>query len=263
MISGERSANWASSFLRSAGASWAAAALRCRTRPARTSSTAGSGIPATTALTAAVSTGLTPRTSSREVTTLCSRHGTRAAAAMQANTAAARSGDSSPNPTRNASASPAVSRIIAECRNRSGHGEKNDVEEWGASMAIGPLSPGRGPRNRLNEPDHELISEHDLFGTPVHAFPDHASCSSGASVAPLSHIGGFARRLGIKSRRRPARGLDARAQYNLTKRQQDYRYDKWGNIIEDAKQQHSGQQVFPVHLPQPDQHGGVEHPEPD
>src|SRR6202035_2717892 len=187
------------------------------TRPARSSSTAGSGMPPTTALTAAVATGLTPRTSSREVATLCSRHGTSAAAKMQANTAAARSGDNSPNPTRNASARPAVSRIIAECRNRSGHGEKNDVEEWGASMAIGPLSPGTGPLVRSNEPDHELISRHDLFGTPVHAFPDHASCSSDAGVAPLSHKGGLARRLGIESRRRLAQALDARTQYNLPK----------------------------------------------
>jgi hypothetical protein len=80
-------------------------------------------MPATMALTAAVSTGLAPRTSSREATALCSRHGTSAAAAMQAKTAAARTGDSSPNATRTASARPAASRIMAEWRNRSGHGE--------------------------------------------------------------------------------------------------------------------------------------------
>ena len=80
-------------------------------------------MPATTALTAAVSTGLTPRTSSRDATASCSRHGTSAAAAMQTKTAAARSGDNSPNATSTASATPAASRMMAECRSRSGHGE--------------------------------------------------------------------------------------------------------------------------------------------
>src|ERR1700720_4778573 len=230
MISGERSANWASSFLRSAGASWAAAALRWMTRPARSSSTAGSGMPATTALTTAVSTGLTPRTSSREVRTLCSRHGTSAAAAMQMKTAAARSSDSSPNATRTASASPAASRIMAECRNRSGHGEKK-VEE-GASIAIG--------------------SALFRFGSEL----------SGAGVAALSHIGGFARRFCLEPRRPLTQALHSRPQYNLSKRQQDYRYDERRNIIEDAKQQHPRKQVLPVHLPQPDQHRGIEHTEP-
>ena len=86
-------------------------------------------MPATTALTAAVSTGLTPRTSSREAAALCSRHGTSAAAAMQTNTAAARSGDNSPNATSTASASAGGSRMMAECRSRSGHGEKKEEEE--------------------------------------------------------------------------------------------------------------------------------------
>ena len=102
MISGERSANCASSFLRSAGASWAAAALRWMTRPARSSSTAGSGMPATTALTAAASTGLTRADVFARGAALCSRHGTSAAAAMQMKTATARSSERSPNATSTA-----------------------------------------------------------------------------------------------------------------------------------------------------------------
>src|SRR3982074_770814 len=200
------------------------------TRPARSSRTAGSGIPATTALTAAVSTGLTPRTSSRDATTLCNRHGTSAAAAMQMKTAAARTRDSSPNATSTARARPAASRIMAECRNRSGHGEKK--VEGGASIAIGPAV--------------------SLFG----------SASSGASVPTLSDVGGFARRPGAEPRRRLTQALHSRPQYNFSKRQQNYRYDKWRNIIEEAKQQHPREQVFPVHLPQADQHGGIEHAEP-
>src|SRR6202011_1859605 len=227
MISGERSANWASSFLRSAGASWAAAALRWMTRPARSSSTAGSGMPATTALTAAVSTGLTPRTSSRDATASCNRHGTRAAAAIQLKTAAAMVSDSSPKVTRTTSARPAASRIMAECRSRSGHGEKK--EEEGGSIAIGPA-----------------LSQ---------------SVSSGAGVPALSGVGGFAPRFGVEHRRRLTQALHARADYNLPKRQQDYRYDKRRKIIEDAEQEHPRQQLFAVHLPQPDQHGGIEHAE--
>src|SRR6266851_4201973 len=201
------------------------------TRPARSSSTAGSGMPATTALTAAVSTGLTPRTSSRDATALCNRHGTSAAAAMQMKTAAAGAGDSSPNITSTARARPAASRIMAECRNRSGHGEKKVVEE-GASIAIGlALS---------------------LVG----------SASSGAGVSALSHIGGLAGRLGVEPRRRLTQALHSRPHYNFTKGQQDYRYDKRRNIIEQAEQQHSRKQVFPVHLPKADQHGGIEHAEP-
>ena len=104
-------------------------------------------MPATMALTAAVSTGLAmPRTSSREAATLCRRHGTRAAAAMQANTAPARTSDNSPYTTRTASARPAASRMMAECRNRSGHGEKK--EEEGASSAIGPAVSPFGSSNR-------------------------------------------------------------------------------------------------------------------
>ena len=80
-------------------------------------------MPATTALTAAASTGLTPRTSSRDATALFNRHGTSAAAAMQMKTAAARSSDNSPSATSTASAIAAASRMMAECRNRSGHGE--------------------------------------------------------------------------------------------------------------------------------------------
>ena len=153
-----------------------------------------------------------------------------AAAAMQTKTAAARTSNSSPNATSTASARPAASRIMAECRNRSGHGEKKVVEE-GASIAIGPAL--------------------SLVG----------SASSGA-VPTLSHIGGFARRLGVEPRRRLTQALHSCPQYNLSKRQQDYRYDKWRNIIEEAEQQHPCKQVFPVHLPQADQHGGIEHAEP-
>src|SRR5229473_6139815 len=160
------------------------------TRPARSSSTAGSGMPATTALTAAVSTGLTPRTSSRDATALCNRHGTSAAAAMQTKTAAARTGDSSPNTTSTASARPAASRIMAECRKRSGHGEKK-VEE-GASIAI--------------------VLALSLVG----------SASSGAGVRALSHIGGLARRLGAEPRACLPQALHSRPHYNFSKRQQDY-----------------------------------------
>src|SRR5882724_1796910 len=244
MISGERSANWASSFLRSAGASWAAAALRCRTRPARSSSTAGSGIPATTALTAAASTGLTPRTSSRDVTALCSRHGTRAAAAMQRNTAAARAAESSASTTSTESAIAATSRMMAAWRRRSGHGAKK-VDEEESSIAIAPaffpqcVGTGRG--------------------TPQ---PRPQAASSGAGVAPLAHIDGLMSRLGFRARRHLAQALESRAKDNLAKRQQDYRYDERCNIIEHPEQQHPGKQVFPVHLPQADQHGGVEYPEP-
>src|SRR6266404_5414864 len=201
------------------------------TRPARSSSTAGSGMPATTALTAAVSTGLTPPASSRDATTLCNRHGTRAAAAMQMKTAAAGTGDSSPNTTSTARTRPAASRIMAECRNRSGQGEKKVVEE-GASIAIG-----------------QALS---LVG----------SASSGAAIPALSDIDGLARRLGVEPRRRLPQALHSRPHYNFSKRQQDYRYDKRRNIIEQAEQQHPRQQVFPVHLPQADQHGGIEHAEP-
>src|SRR5271165_229089 len=184
MISGERSANCASSFLRKAGASWAAAALRWMTRPARSSSTAGSGMPATTAATAAASTGLTPRTSSREVTAWRSRQGTSAAAMMQPNTAAARSGDNSSKTTSTASAT-------------------------------------------------------------------------------LSHIDRIARGARLQAKRgRLTQALRPGAEDNLAKRQQHYRYDKRRNIIEQAEQQHAGEQFLAVHLPEADQHGGVEHAKP-
>src|SRR6185437_8663163 len=229
MISGERNANWASSFLRSAGASWAAAALRWMTRPARSSSTAGSGMPATTALTAAASTGLMPRASSREALSLFSRQGTSAAAAMQMNATPARSGESSPKKTRKASAAAATARIKAEFRNRSGHGEKiEEDDDEGASIAIWPASPFR----------------------------------SGACISTLSHIGRFTRRASLKPERRLTQALRSGAEDNLPKRQQDYRDNKGHNIIKQAEQQHTGQEVLPVHLPEADQHGRIEHPEP-
>src|ERR1700730_2431146 len=199
------------------------------TRPARSSSTAGSGMPETTALTAVVSTGLTPRTSAREVATLCNRQGTSAAAAMQMKIATARSRDNSPSATTTESASPAASRMIAECRKRSDHGENEAGEEEGASIAIRPASP-------------------------------FASTSSSTGVAALSHVSSLARRSGIELERRLTQALRSRPEDNLPKRQQDYRYDERGNIIEDAEQQHPGQKVLAVHLPQADQHGGIEHP---
>src|SRR5229473_1285649 len=180
------------------------------TRPARSSSTAGSGMPETTALTAVVSTGLTPRTSSLEVATLCSRQGTSAAAAMQMKIATARIGDNSPSATTTDSAIPAASRMIAECRKRSDHGENGGEEEEGASIAIRPASP-------------------------------FASTSSGTLVAALSHVSRLGRRSGIELERRLTQALRSRAEDNLPKRQQDYRYDERGNIIEDAEQQHTGQ----------------------
>src|SRR5258708_8571914 len=200
------------------------------TRPARSSSTAGSGMPATTALTAAFSPGWVPRTSSRDATTLCNRHGTSAAAAMQTKTAAARTSDNSPNVTSTAKARPAASRIMAECRKRSGQGEKK--EEGASSMAIAP------------------------------AFFPFGSVSSGAGVPALSDEGGFAFRLGVNAGHRLTQAFEPRTQYNFPKRPQDYKYDKLRHIIEHAGQQHPRQQVFPVHLPQSDQHGGVEHAKP-
>src|SRR5579859_7565438 len=202
------------------------------TRPARSSSTAGSGMPATTALTAAASTGLTPRMSSREVATWFSRHGTSAAAARQANTMPARSGGNSLVNTRTMSAAAATARITAECRNRSGHGEKNEGDDEGASIAIWPASP--------------LIS------------------SSSVRISTLSHISSFTRRTSLQPqcRLRLTQALRSGAEDNLPKRQQDYRNDKGGDIIQQPKQQHAGQQVLPVHLPEADQHGRIEHPEP-
>ena len=147
MISGERSANCASSFLRSAGASCAAAALRWRTRPARSSSTAGSGMPATTALTAAASTGLIARTSSREATDI-----------MQPPRHQRRGGDADENRggadqrqfaehDQHRSARPAASRMMAECRNRSGHGEKKEERRFVYRHRAG-LLPRSGPHRQ-------------------------------------------------------------------------------------------------------------------
>src|ERR1700674_2016676 len=157
------------------------------TRPARSSSTAGSGMPATMALTAADSTGFTPRTSSRDAATLCNRHGTSAAAAMQTNTAAARTGDNSSNVTRNAKAMPAAISMMAECLSRSGHGEKKEEEE--SSNAIGPA-----------------------------LFP-FGFVSSGAGVPTLTHIDGFVFRFPVGAGRRLPQALQPRTDDNLPKRQ--------------------------------------------
>src|SRR5438874_11881078 len=188
-------------------------------------------MPATTALTAAASTGRSiARPSSRDAAVSCNRHGTSAAAGMQASAVAARSADSSPRATRTASARAATSRIMAECRNRSGHGEKK--EEEGASIVIrAALSP---------------------------SFP----FSSGAGVATLFQICGFALCLNLKPRLDPTQALQSRAQYNFAQGQQDYRYDERSKIIKDTKQQHSREQVLPIHLPQADQHGGIEYAKP-
>src|SRR3954453_6811564 len=215
MISGERNANCASSFLRSAGASCAAAALRWMTRPARSSNTAASGIPAMMAFTSSPSAGLLiARKSSTDVAALCSRHGIKAAPAMQTNTADANSGESSRDVTSTASARPATSRIMAECRNRSG---QEDREE-GASTGIGPALSRSRP-----------LSE--------------------AGVATLSDIGCLTPRLSVEPWRRTPHALHSRAQYDLSECQQDYRKDERGNIIEYAKQQHAREQVLTVHLP--------------
>ena len=66
---------------------------------------------------------------------------------------------------------------MAECRSRSGQGENK--EEEGASIAIGPGS-----------------------------LPVRISHRSGAGVAALSHVGGFARRLGVEPERRLRRRFD-------------------------------------------------------
>src|SRR3569833_2837018 len=228
MISGERSANCASSFLRSAGASWVAAPLRWMTRPARSSSTAASGIPAIMAFTASLSAGLLiARKSSFEVAALCSRHGIRAAPAMQANTAAASVGESSPDVTTTASARPATSRIIAECRKRSG--QENKV--GGASTGIGPAFSRACPR-------------------------------SDAGFATLSDIGSLAPRLRIEPWGRTTHALHSRAQYKFAEHEQDYGQHERGNVVKHAKQQHARQQVLAVHLPQSHQHGRVEHSAP-
>src|SRR5579872_4460140 len=251
MISGERSANCASSFLRRAGASWAAAALRWMTRPARSSSTAGSGMPATTAATAAASTGLAPRTSSRDVAAGCSRQGTSAAAVMQPNTTKARSGDNSSNATSTASASPATSSTMAEPRKRSGQGAKKEAEVGGASIAIWAASP--------------YVSAASISGEYTcgpGACPDPLD----AAVATLSHINsvGLGRSLqpGLQSTCGGlAQALRPGPEDKLAKRQQDYRYDERRNIIKQAEQQHARQELLAVHLPEADQHGGIEHPE--
>src|SRR5947209_2868744 len=130
---------------------------------------------------------------------------------------------------RKAGASSAASRIMAECRSRSCNGEKEGGEDEGASIAIRTASP-------------------------------FASASSATFVAALSYIGSLGRGSGIELEGSLTQSLRSRAQDNLPKRQQDYRYDERCDIIEDAEQQHARQQVLPVHLPQADQHGGIEHP---
>src|SRR5579864_5171414 len=200
------------------------------TRPARSSKTAGSGMPSTTAATAADSTGLTPRTSSREALASCKRQGTSAAAAMQAKAATARSGGSSPKMTSMASDSPAVSNMIAECLSRSGQGEKkNEVE---SSIAI---NPGSHPIGLL--------------------------CLR-AAFSALPDVHRLMLRLRDNGRLRRLRPFHPCSQDNLPKRQQDYRYDERRNIIEEAKQQHPGEQILFVHLPQAHQHGRIEHAKP-
>ncbi len=77
---------------------------------------------------------------------------------MQMKAAAARTAARSPNTTSTAKARPAASRMMAECRNRSGQGEKKERD---SSIAIGAA------RFR--------------FG----------AVSSGAGVAALAHIDGF------------------------------------------------------------------------
>ena len=248
MISGERSANCASSFLRSAGASCAAAALRWRTRPARSSSTAGSGMPATTALTAAASTGLTARTSSRDGSHIVQppRHQRGGGDADESRDGARQRQIGRTRRARD-SARPAASRTMAECRSRSGHGakkeeERNRLSPWRRLL---PSALTRCSSNRLSSTRWRLERARRLSPRSRYARMD-----------------GLMSRLGVGTGRQSAHALQSRAEDNLPKRQQDYRYDERRNIIEHAEQQHAGQQLFPVHLPQPDQHGGVEHAEP-
>src|SRR5262245_37140372 len=94
-------------------------------------------------------------------------------------------------------------------------------------------------------------------------FPKRDRASS-VRVPALAHIGGFARGRSVKPERclGLTQALRSSAQDNFPKRQQDYRYDKGRNIIEEAEQQHAGEEVLPVHLPEPHQHGGVENPKP-
>ena len=77
----------------------------------------------------------------------------------------------------------------------------------------------------------------------------------------LAQIRAVALRRGVRRRQQLAKALQSRAQDKLPKRQQDDRYDEWRNIIEQAEQQHPREQFFLVHLPQADQHRGVEHTE--
>src|ERR1700738_2904607 len=145
---------------------------------------------------------------------------------MQANAIRARTRDNSPNSTSAARTGPAVSRTMAECRNRSGHGEKTDEEE--ASTVI---------------------------GTAVSSVPD-------LYLGRLSrHALWFGRRP-FEGGRHLAKALRSRPDDNLPKRQQDYGQKERRKIVQDTKQQHAGEQVFLVHLPEADQQGGIEHAEP-
>src|SRR5690242_2887278 len=95
--------------------------------------------------------------------------------------------------------------------------------------------------------------------------PKRDDPASGMRVSTLSpHIGSFARGSSVEPERclGLTQAFRSGAKDNLPKRQQDYRDDKGGDIIEEAEQQHAGKKVLPVHLPQPNQHGGVEHSEP-
>jgi hypothetical protein len=93
--------------------------------------------------------------------------------------------------------------MMAEWRNRSGHGEKNEGEEGGASITISPASP--------------------------------CLSSSGAGVSTLSHISGLVPGSGIESKCRLTQALRPGADDNFPKRQQDYRYDEGRNIVEQAE----------------------------
>src|SRR5579864_3259515 len=83
---------------------------------------------------------------------------------------------------------------------------------------------------------------------------------SSTRIAALPDIGCLAGRLGLERKRRLTQALRPGTEDNLPKRQQDYRYDKRGKIIEETEQQHPREQVLAVHLPQADQHGGIEYP---
>src|SRR5579864_5254743 len=88
-----------------------------------------------------------------------------------------------------------------------------------------------------------------------------------AAIAALSHINRIWRAARLEAGFQSTCGRLTQAlrpgpEDKLAKRQQDYRYDKGRNIVEQAEQQHARQELLAIHLPEADQHGHVEHAEP-